>query len=129
MSPIKAILEESRVSDPKRSAVYLYGARTQADLYPQEMVNQLLNTWPGKLQYIPILSNEPEDSDWTGARGLVTDFINTIEEFNLSDAQSYLCGPPEMIDAAIAILTGCGVRGKNIFFDKFVPSSSDSVVL
>ena len=128
MSPIKAVLEESHDNDSKRSAVYLYGARTQADLYPQEIVAHLLDSWPGTLRYIPVLSHEPEGSDWTGARGLVTDFINTIDEFKLAEAQSYLCGPPEMIDAAISILTSCGVRGKNIFFDKFVPSSSESIL-
>jgi len=125
MSPIKAIIEESYGIDLKRPAVYLYGAKTQADLYPQEVVTHLLDSWPGNLRYVPVLSHEPENSNWTGARGLVTDLINDIHEFKLAKAQSYLCGPPEMIDAAVSVLTGSGVRGKDIFFDKFVPSSSD----
>ena len=126
MSPIKAIIEESYGTGSKRPAVYLYGAKTQADLYPQEVITHLLDSWPGNLRFMPVLSHEPENSSWTGARGLVTDFINDIHEFKLGEAQSYLCGPPEMIDTAVSVLTGSGMRGKDIFFDKFVPSSPDS---
>jgi propane monooxygenase reductase subunit len=32
---------------------------------------------------------------------------------------AYVCGPPPMVDAAIASLTALGVREENIFYDKF----------
>lgn len=75
------------------------------------------------MRFLPVLPEEPEDSDWTGARGFVTDFIKSIDEFKFADAQAYLCGPPPMIDAAIPILTGAGVRGRDIYFDKFTDRS------
>ena len=38
---------------------------------------------------------------------------------DLTDVDAYLCGPPPMVDAAIATLTALGVRENNIFYDKF----------
>jgi propane monooxygenase reductase subunit len=32
---------------------------------------------------------------------------------------AYVCGPPPMVDAAIATLTALGVREEHIFYDKF----------
>ena len=83
----------------------------------------LTNAWAGPIRFLPVFFEEPEDSDWTGARGFVTEFIKGIDEFKLAKAQAYLCGPPPMIDAAIPILTGAGVRGRDIYFDKFTDRS------
>ena len=78
------------------------------------------------MRFLAVLSEEPEDSDWTGARGFVTDYIKSIDEFGLPGSQAYLCGPPAMIDAAIPILAGAGVRGRDIYFDKFTDRSHNS---
>ena len=75
------------------------------------------------MRFLPVLSEEPQDSDWQGARGFVTDFIKTIDDFQLTGCQAYLCGPPPMIDAALPILSNAGVRGRDIYFDKFTDRS------
>ena len=71
---------------------------------------------------------EPEDSDWTGARGLVTDFLKSdyIEKgkLDMKVCQGFLCGPPPMIDAAIKEFTAEGMPNEEIFFDKFLDSGS-----
>ena len=68
-----------------------------------------------------MLSHEPEESDWPGRRGLVTDVINDIA--NLSEHHAYLCGPPGMIDAALDHLKASGIQDENIYFDRFTDSS------
>jgi p-cymene monooxygenase electron transfer component len=40
------------------------------------------------------------------------------------DAQAYLCGPPAMIDAAMAELVRLGVPLDAIFYDKFTDAST-----
>ena len=71
---------------------------------------------------------EPEGSNWTGARGLVTDFFE--EEYikkqskDISGWQAYLCGPPPMVDAAQEVLEKNGINLKEIFFDKFTDESN-----
>lgn len=121
MAPILSILESAEGEDLKRDAIYLFGARTTADLYALEEVKNATRKWQGKFEFIPVLSNEPEDSDWTGRRGLVTDLISEIE--GLSDHHAYLCGPPGMIDAALDHLKESGIQESNIHFDRFTDSS------
>jgi propane monooxygenase reductase subunit len=40
-------------------------------------------------------------------------------ETNLAGVDAYVCGPPPMVDAAVATLTALGVKENNIYFDKF----------
>ena len=119
MAPIKAILEQGGSEGVSRPVVYLYGGRTQADLYDDAVVATLTAKWAGPIRYLPVLSQEPEDSAWVGARGDVADFIRKVDDFDLRGCQAYLCGPPAMIDAALPILATAGVRGRDIYFDKF----------
>ena len=57
---------------------------------------------------VPALSDEER---WEGETGLVTDVVDRIEE-DLEEVDAYLCGPPPMVDAAIALLEhrGCPSR-------------------
>jgi NAD(P)H-flavin reductase len=123
MAPILSILEQGLLTKVDRPVVYLYGARTQADLYDESLIADINDKWNGSFRFLPILSDEAEGTDWGGARGLVTDYISQIEDFDLQGAQAYLCGPPPMIDAAIPVLNNCGVRGRDIFYDKFIDRS------
>ena len=77
----------------------------------------------GSFEYIPCLSEEPEDSSWEGARGLCTEFIVDPTKDGLT-GQAYLCGPPGMIDAAIAVFEKNGIGKEAIFFDKFLDKSN-----
>jgi NAD(P)H-flavin reductase/ferredoxin len=123
MAPILSILEQGMLSKVDRPVVYLYGARTRADLYNELLVDDITKGWSSSFRFLPVLSAESEESSWEGARGLVTDYISQIEDFDLQGAQAYLCGPPAMIDAAIPVLNNCGVRGRDIFYDKFTDRS------
>jgi propane monooxygenase reductase subunit len=40
-------------------------------------------------------------------------------EDDLAEVDAYLCGPPPMVDAAIAMLERLGVPESHIYFDKF----------
>ncbi|MDY6957320.1 MAG: 2Fe-2S iron-sulfur cluster binding domain-containing protein [Pseudomonadota bacterium] len=122
MAPIKALLEQALVDGVQRDCTYLFGARSQKDLYCQDDMDRIAAQWKGRFRYIPILSEEPEDSDWTGPRGLVTEFL-TREVPELATCHAYMCGPPPMLDAAIEVLKGAGIPGEHIHFDKFLDKS------
>ena len=49
---------------------------------------------------------------------LITDVVRR-RETRLTGADAYVCGPPPMVDAAIASLTKLGVKEEHIFYDKF----------
>jgi NAD(P)H-flavin reductase len=83
---------------------------------------------PGaKFSFVPVLSHEPEGSDWTGPRGFVTDYLKKeyIDKgVDVSEYQGYLCGPPPMIDAAIVVMNQAGISNDRIYFDKFLDAST-----
>ena len=130
MSAVKAILEQAAIDQVERDAIYLFGARTQEDIYSRSDLEDIQKKWnPNfKFEFVYVLNMEPEDSDWTGARGMVTDFLKSdyIEKgkLNMKECQGYLCGPPPMIDAAIKEFTAEGMPNEEIFFDKFLDSGS-----
>lgn len=121
LAPLIALLEAALATEAAtRNVFLLMGARTQRDLYYQEQIQQLQQQWRGRFEFIPVLSEEPADSDWAGMRGWVTDALTPDVT---RDAQGYLCGPPPMIDAAIARMTAQGMDKSQIYFDKFSDQS------
>ena len=122
LAPIKALLEQMVRDELTRPVKFLFGARTQKDLYCLEEIDRFKTNYKGSFEFLPILSEEPGDSDWSGLRGLVTEFIADAGN-ELTNSQAYLCGPPPMIDSAIEVLTSNGVSNEQIFFDKFLDAS------
>lgn len=121
LAPVKSLLEQYALNGISRNIVFLFGARTQKDLYCIEEMQQLAQS-ESRFSFVPILSHEDDQSDWTGERGLVTDFINN-QGIDIPTCQAYLCGPPPMIDAAIEVLNSNGLDNSQIFFDKFLDAS------
>ncbi len=130
MSALKAVLEEACHQQVERDALYVFGARTQKDLYCLDEMAELSKRWNKnhRFEFIPVLSDEPESDGWTGARGYVTNYLldNYINagKLNMAQSESYMCGPPPMIDAGVKLLTDAGLSGKNIFYDKFLDTST-----
>lgn len=126
MSSIMALLEHAANNGCRREAVYLFGARTQKDLYCLDELQALETTWAAsgsRLRFLPVLSEEPQDSDWQGLRGMVTEQV-AAQPLDWRNTQAYLCGPPPMIDAAIGVLQQQGIGKEHIHFDKFLDASS-----
>ena len=130
LAPIKSLLEGGVLEQIKRDVVFLFGARTQDDLYCVNELENLKNNWNKeyKFDFIPVLNMEPEDSNWQGGRGFVTDYFEKeyIEKnkVDISTWQGYLCGPPPMVDAASELLQKHGIKSDEIFYDKFTDSSN-----
>jgi 3-phenylpropionate/trans-cinnamate dioxygenase ferredoxin reductase subunit len=118
LAPILAILQDAVGTD--RPVTLLFGARTYRDLYAQDEIAALAGQWRAPFTFVPVLSQEPEDSGWDGARGLVTDFI---EGSNTTHSHVYLCGPPAMIDAAEMSLLAGGVDKESVFADRFLTAA------
>lgn len=124
LAPIISILEDALSRRLARPVVLLYGARTRDDLFFIERIEAIAKEWPAPFSFLPVLSHESDASSWAGVRGLVTTFIaDRIGVAEKATVQGYLCGPPGMIDAAIARLTNLGVSLDAIFYDKFTDAS------
>lgn len=127
LAPLMSLLEQARKSRLKRRCVLLFGARTQADLYMLDAIQSIADSWLDSFTFVPVLSHEPADSSWTGARGMVTEFLaSAAEGVSWPDAQAYMCGPPPMIDAAITAMVGLGLPLQSIHYDKFTDGRDDT---
>lgn len=119
LAPIKAMLEQAARERCTRDAVFLFGARTRHDLYALDELQAVAAHWSGEFRFVPVLSEEPAGSGWTGAVGFVTDDL-AVRVADLGMREAYLCGPPPMVDAAAAALRACGVMEDAIRCDSFV---------
>jgi len=116
LAPILAILHEALSAGVSRSATLLFGAREARDLYALEEIESIARQWRGAFRFVPVLSAAGDDATWTGQRGLVTEKIQGLLE---PGSHALLCGPPAMVDGAVAVLREQGVRRDDIHFDRF----------
>lgn len=122
MAPILSLLRALAEEQPEREAVFYYGARTPKDLFHLDELSEL----EGRLQnfrFVPALS-ECEHGEWDGEQGMITDVVVRCEK-DLSGMDVYLCGPPPMVDAAIAVLDAGGVPEDRVFYDKFTTTAPE----
>ena len=98
-----------------RSVTLIFGAREERDLYALDEIEAIRAVYKGEFRVVHVLS-ESHDDAWQGERGLVTEKIAARLE---SDAHAYLCGPPGMVDSAMATLSALGISREHIHFDRF----------
>jgi len=123
MAPILCLLRSLAERGSERKATYYYGARRKRDLCFEKDLRALEESLPN-FTYVPALS-EPDDEDdaWDGEVGLITDVVKK-HETDLSNAHSYVCGPPPMVEAAMDVLSALGADEKHIYYDKFTTTGS-----
>ena len=135
MSAINAIVEDAAHNKVKRNCYFFYGARQQKDLYLVDEISKISEKWANgyTFKFIPVLSEEPEDSDWKGGRGFVTDYFkdNYLKKgiVKAESCKAFFCGPPPMINAGAKVLEEAGVSEDSMFFDKFEDARSPAPVI
>ena len=117
MAPIWSMIQHMKEKGIDRQTTYFFGALTQKDLFYVDELHALQEELPW-FTFIPALSNEPEDSDWVGERGLITDVVAKYFP-DSANHEGYLCGSPGMIDACIVVLTEGKMPEESIYYDKF----------
>lgn len=119
MAPVLALLRQLVKMQSPRPVHFYFGARTAADLFYLPEILEL----GGRLEdftFIPCLSEAP-DGAALGVEvdvGRVTDVLER-RETDLPGSDLYLCGPPAMVEAAMALLDSYDVPRDQVFFDKF----------
>lgn len=117
LAPIKCLLHQMKNTASRRQAKFFFGGNEVRDLYHVETMREFEKTLHD-FEFVPVVARPEEGADWKGETGLVTEAVMRRYE-DVSKHEAYLCGPPGMIDASIALLTKRGMSEKNIFFDKF----------
>ena len=93
------------------SKKFLFGVRSEADIFLQKEFSQLLN------DNFTLTLSRPSDT-WSGKKGRVTDHLDVLD-FS-KNAEFYICGSPAMIDSVHQQLLQKGVLEHNIYFERFV---------
>jgi propane monooxygenase reductase subunit len=119
MAPIMSLLRSMEEKGSQRPATFYYGARTADDLFVLDELERLAGALPD-LTFVPALSESAVG--WDGEAGLITDVVDRMED-DLTEVDAYLCGPPPMVDAAIALLERRGCPEARIYFDKFTTTA------
>jgi propane monooxygenase reductase subunit len=117
MAPILCLLRSMAEAGVERPATFYYGARTPTDLFHLDELAELGGRLP-EFTFVPALSEAGNGDGWAGECGLITEVVDRLEG-DLAEVDAYLCGPPPMVDAAIALLEAKGVPESHIYFDKF----------
>lgn len=135
LSAVKALAEEACRRQQARDCLFLHGARTAADLYAAREIAQLAADWhpQHRFEFVQVLSEEPAASGWSGARGLVTEYLRQryLAPGALATAtlRAWLCGPPPMVEAGLAVLRDAGVPATHIRRDVFEDARSPAPVI
>jgi propane monooxygenase reductase subunit len=116
MAPILSLLRSLEQNGSERAATYYYGARTEADLFHLDELAAL------PCGFVAALSEDC--NGWKGETGLITDVVDRLEA-DVAEVDAYVCGPPPMVEAAIALLEARGVPEAHIYYDKFTTTADE----
>lgn len=122
MAPLRAmIFEQLEKVGTMRKVSFWYGARCKADLFYGEELDALAESHDNFSWTVAMSEPGPEDA-WTGAMGFVHDiaFARYLRDHPAPETcEYYLCGPPLMIRAVLAMLDELGVDPDHIYNDDF----------
>ncbi len=122
MAPMRShILDQLLRLRTQRKLSFWYGARSLREAFYVDEFDKLADTHANFSWHLALSEPLPEDN-WTGYTGFIHDvlFKNYLKDHPApEDCEYYLCGPPVMNSAVIAMLDAQGVEPENILMDDF----------
>jgi Na+-transporting NADH:ubiquinone oxidoreductase subunit F len=122
MAPMRShLFDQLKRLDSSRKISFWYGARSLKEMFYEDEYNQLAAENDNFDWHIALSDPQPEDN-WDGLTGFIHNVL--FEEYLKNhpapeDCEYYMCGPPMMNAAVIAMLTDLGVEPDNILLDDF----------
>ncbi len=122
MAPMRAIIfdELERKRTPRKMSFW-YGARRRGELFYADEFSALATTHANFSWTVALSDPGPADQD-AGQVGFVHDvaYRSYLKDHPAPETcEYYLCGPPLMIQAVMAMLDNLGVERDSIYFDDF----------
>ena len=94
-------------ADDTTAVSMLYASKVKEDILAQETLEAWAASSEGRFACKHVLSEEPDGSSWTGARGLITrELIEAHLPAPTDDVVIFVCGPPGMYESL------CGPRNE-----------------
>ncbi len=122
MAPMRShIFDQLRRLHSNRKISFWYGARSLREMFYAEEYDQLAAE-NENVDWHVALSDPQREDNWDGLTGFIHNvlFKEYLENHPApEDCEYYMCGPPMMNAAVIAMLTDLGVEPDNILLDDF----------
>lgn len=112
VTPLRALAE--RLLSSGKDCVLLYANRAQKDVVFRRELAELAER--GGFTVHHVLSADPA---WEGEKGFINAELIKRLVPDFSERDAFLCGPPQMMDAVTAALTGLGVSATRIHSEVF----------
>jgi Na+-transporting NADH:ubiquinone oxidoreductase subunit F len=122
MAPMRShIFDQLKRLHSTRKISFWYGARSLREMFYQDEYDQLAADNTNFEWHVALSDPQPEDN-WDGLTGFIHNVL--FEQYlkdhpSPEDCEYYMCGPPMMNAAVIAMLTNLGVEPENILLDDF----------
>ncbi|NIP47954.1 MAG: NADH:ubiquinone reductase (Na(+)-transporting) subunit F [Gammaproteobacteria bacterium] len=127
MAPLHAqILELLELRKSTRKISFWYGGRSKRELFYSETFERLAAEHDNFSWQVALSAPDPED-DWKGHVGFIHRIVYDqylADHPAPEDCEYYLCGPPLMVKAVLAMLDDLGVEADHIHYDDFGGASS-----
>ena len=122
MAPMRShIFDQLERLGTKRRISFWYGARSLKEAFYQEDFDRLQEKYDNFTWHLALSEPRPED-EWAGPTGFIHQvvFDSYLADHRApEDVEYYLCGPPLMAHAVVAMLEELGVEPENVLFDDF----------
>jgi len=122
MAPMRShIFDQFRRLKTSRKASFWYGARSKREMFYVEDFDAIAAENENFTWHVALSDPQAED-DWDGHTGFIHNVLyeNYLKDHEApEDCEYYMCGPPVMNAAVIAMLKDLGVEDENILLDDF----------
>jgi Na+-transporting NADH:ubiquinone oxidoreductase subunit F len=122
MAPMRShIFDQLKRLNSTRKISFWYGARSMREAFYSEEYDQLQADNDNFEWHLALSDPQPEDN-WDGLTGFIHNvlFEQYLKDHEApEDCEYYMCGPPMMNAAVIAMLKDLGVEDENIMLDDF----------
>lgn len=122
MAPMRAhIFDQFKRLASTRTVTFWYGARSLREAFYIDDFDSIQRQH-GNFAWHLALSEPLPEEQWAGLTGFIHEVV--LEHYLKNhpapeDVEYYLCGPPQMLQACMTMLTDLGVESDNIRFDDF----------
>ena len=127
MAPLRAqILDLLELRKSKRKISFWYGGRSRRELFYNEIFERLDAEHDNFSWHVALSAPQIEDN-WDGYTGFIHNVVYDqylARHHEPENCEYYLCGPPLMVKAVLAMLDDLGVEADSIHFDDFGGASS-----
>ncbi len=122
MAPILSVLRSLAEKASNRKVTFYYGARPRRTCASRRSCSGSRSSSPTSATSRP--SRRPTPANPGTARSAWSPTSSRSTRPTSRRADSYVCGPPPMVEAAMDVLSGLGAPDKNIYYDKFTTTGS-----